>query len=335
MADRTTKDIAGRIEPTYHRRMHPLRRTRRILSASLCVIGALWAALGGDSMHANGALASAHAPFERNCAECHEGNFQAISEDSCVNCHPVDAHSEEPAPACAECHRDHRGRLGLAAVADAHCNRCHEGHKSIADFASHVDFATKAREQNLAFSHRRHLDAKLQEGPLVCADCHVKHESGFNPIAFNRHCVRCHTERVDDEFPKETVPHGFQPEALRDWVTAVYLRQGIVDLDRSRNAAAALFDPERERGCLICHTMQDGKIVAPAIPDRWQTKARFDHRPHRNTQCAHCHEMTASEKAADLKLPGIATCRECHSPKAAPATCATCHQYHVLNTLWR
>jgi predicted CXXCH cytochrome family protein len=186
----------------------------------------------------------------------------------------------------------------LAAVADAHCNRCHEGHKSIADFASHVDFATKAREQNLAFSHRRHLDAKLQEGPLVCADCHVKHESGFNPIAFNRHCVRCHTERVDDEFPEETVPHGFQPEALRDWVTAVYLRQGM-------------------------------------IPDRWQTKARFDHRPHRNTQCAHCHEMTASEKAADLKLPGIATCRECHSPKAAPATCATCHQYHVLNTLWR
>ncbi|MHC4940357.1 MAG: cytochrome c3 family protein [Planctomycetota bacterium] len=328
MAHKTTKGIAGRIEPTYHRRMHPMRRLRRVLSASLCVLGLLWAVSAGDAVHANGALASAHAPFERNCAECHQGGFAAVSDESCTNCHVATGHCEDAEPQCAECHRDHRGRDGLARVSDGHCNGCHAGHREITTFAAHTEFATEAKEQFIRFSHSKHLEPNLQEGPLDCADCHLPRESGFEPIAFDRHCVRCHTERIDDAFPDETVPHGIQPDALRDWVAAVYLRQGINDPERVTHANAALFDPERERGCLYCHTMKDGAIVAPSIPERWQTKARFDHRAHRTSKCARCHDMAVSEKASDLKLPGIATCRDCHSEKLAPATCATCHPYH-------
>jgi len=325
---KSTKEIAGRIEPTYHRRWHPLRRSRAFLSAGLCVVGALWIVTGGDAVHANGVVAAGHAGIENDCAQCHEGGFQAVSDDKCRACHEPARHVEDPEPSCAHCHRDHRGRRGLAEVSDAHCNACHQGHKDIVDFVSHVEFAVEPVAQRVRFNHEKHLDPKLQEGPLDCADCHVEQGTGFAPISFEDHCARCHTERIDDEFPEETVPHGFQPAALRDWVGAVYLRQGITDRARVVAATEALFAPERARGCLLCHEMKEGRIVEPRIPEVWHQSARFDHHPHRNVKCARCHEMTASRNAADLKLPGIATCRECHTADAAPAHCVTCHPYH-------
>jgi len=326
--ERTTKEIAGRIEPTYHRRMHALRKVRFLLSAGVCALGLLWIAFGGEGVHANGAVAAAHASFGGDCAQCHDGGFQAVSDERCTACHAAAAHADEPAPACVHCHREHRGRTGLSVVSDAHCAGCHGKHRAIADFASHVEFAPKPREQRLRFNHRKHLDPKLQEGPLACADCHVARAGGHEPIAFETHCARCHTERIDEEFPEETVPHGFQPAALRDWVGAVYLRHGVRDLERTERATAALFDPQRERGCLLCHTMVDGAIEKPDVPSQWYTRARFDHHPHRGQACADCHEMEASTRADDLKLPGVSTCRECHGPERAPSTCTTCHRYH-------
>jgi len=329
--ERTAKEIAGRIDPTYHRHAHPLRRARTLLSAGLCVLGIFWIVLGGDGVHANGAVASAHATFEDNCAACHAEGFQAIPDAQCSGCHAAGAHHAEKAkaPACAHCHRDHRGRNGLAQVSDAHCNTCHAEHKEIVGFRSHVEFAIRPRDQHLRFNHKKHLDPKLQEGPLHCADCHVPRGRDHQPIRFDAHCARCHTERIDDAFPEETVPHGFQAAALRDWVGAVYLRQGVVDAERVVHATAALFDPERERGCLLCHTMEEGAIVVPAVPATWMEKARFDHHRHRTMKCAACHEMSANTNADELRLPGIATCRECHSPQAAPARCTTCHAYHA------
>lgn len=328
---RTAKEIAGRIDPTYHRHVHPLRRTRTLLSAAACAIGLFWVVLGGDGLHANGAVASAHAPFQDNCAACHAGDFDAVPDPLCTACHAAADHHESKAagPSCASCHRDHRGRDGLRVVSDAHCNTCHGEHRDIVGFSSHVEFAVQPADQHLRFNHKKHLDPKLQEGPLDCASCHVARGRGHQPIEFDTHCARCHTERIDDEFPEETVPHGFPAAKMRDWVGVVYLRHGVVDSERVAGATAALFDPERERGCLLCHSMEEGEIVAPAVPESWMKKARFDHHPHRTMKCAACHEMARNEKASELRLPGIATCRECHTQKAAPARCTTCHAYHT------
>jgi hypothetical protein len=36
-----------------------------------------------------------------------------------------------------------------------------------------------------------------------------------------------------------------------------------------------------------------------------------------------------SERTADINLPGIKSCVECHSPKGGIAhACSTCHVYH-------
>jgi len=365
---RTTKEIAARIEPTYHRVWHPLRRMRTLMSAAAVMVGIVWAVVGGDSLHNNGPLSASHAAFEDDCARCHggvghggvghggvgyggadhEASYHSISDETCSECHSVTRHQETVAePACAQCHREHRGRDGLARVGDAHCNACHTHHSSIRSLLTHDEFDVEPRPQNIRFDHTLHLKPELLGGPIACADCHQPREGGHRPIRFDAHCVRCHTERLDEDIADETVPHGVQPDKLQDWIAAVYLRRMREDRSlvrrtetdeiptwaealakRSERALRGLVRPGRKGGCLICHMMVAGRITLPAIPTSWHTGARFDHRPHKSNACAVCHDMRSNKTAADLSLPGVANCRECHSRDAVADSCVTCHPYH-------
>jgi predicted CXXCH cytochrome family protein len=177
----------------------------------------------------------------------------------------------------------------------------------------------------------------------------VPHESGYAPVRFAAHCARCHSERLDDELPDLAVPHGQQPDQLREWVTAAYLRRMVADgsiakreglgssdtpdwaetlARRSETALRALLEPGRKRGCLVCHTLEEGRIRPPEVPARWLSKARFDHRPHASQRCAACHEIETSDSSMDLRLPGIANCRDCHRAGGASRRCVACHDYH-------
>lgn len=86
--------------------------------------------------------------------------------------------------------------------------------------------------------------------------------------------------------------------------------------------------------CEYCHTLKrEGdalpQVVSPAIPPRWLPHARFDHSAHRPVACAECHKAAASSETKDVLMPSIATCRECHQPKAGARTgCVECHRYH-------
>ena len=86
--------------------------------------------------------------------------------------------------------------------------------------------------------------------------------------------------------------------------------------------------------CEYCHTLKrEGdalpQVAPPAIPSRWLPHARFDHGAHRPVACAECHKAAASTETRDVLLPSIATCRECHTPRAGARTgCVECHRYH-------
>ena len=184
---------------------------------------------------------------------------------------------------------------------------------------------------------------------MTCASCHEPKDVGHREIAFAEHCARCHTDRLDDELPDIQVPHGYQPDDLRAWVLATYLERMRADgslaaragtgtsaapdwattlAARSAEAMQGLLEPGRKRGCLVCHTLRDAAIVPPAVPTSWLVKARFDHRPHASQPCAACHEIANSRVSDDLRLPGIANCRDCHREGGASVTCQTCHTYH-------
>jgi hypothetical protein len=86
--------------------------------------------------------------------------------------------------------------------------------------------------------------------------------------------------------------------------------------------------------CPYCHTVEKAdplpRIVPPKIPVRWLLHSSFDHRAHRPLACLACHvEAKKSTDTADVLLPKMVVCQECHREGGgARAGCVECHLYH-------
>ena len=93
--------------------------------------------------------------------------------------------------------------------------------------------------------------------------------------------------------------------------------------------------------CAYCHRAerQEGdedrpwRIVPARLQRHWMPMARFDHGPHEAMDCVSCHAATTSETAADVLMPEIGLCRDCHiedgADGSAAANCLACHEYHA------
>jgi hypothetical protein len=94
------------------------------------------------------------------------------------------------------------------------------------------------------------------------------------------------------------------------------------------------------KNCNICHESTEGggeglpTSVKATIPPRWFPHAEFDHEKHRMMSCTACHtHIPQSRVSADINVPGIELCRDCHQQggravSAAPGGCFECHSYH-------
>jgi hypothetical protein len=91
--------------------------------------------------------------------------------------------------------------------------------------------------------------------------------------------------------------------------------------------------------CKECHTLLAGAGTLPEIAKsnitaRWMPRARFSHDSHRMMTCESCHtKATSSHETADVLLPSIKTCQQCHRAQGpgkqfAEGRCFECHQYH-------
>lgn len=64
----------------------------------------------------------------------------------------------------------------------------------------------------------------------------------------------------------------------------------------------------------------------------WMPKAVFDHDAHTTSACTDCHDARPSETSADVLMPAVDSCRDCHLGQEAdsglPSTCIMCHAYH-------
>src|SRR5262249_30604865 len=71
------------------------------------------------------------------------------------------------------------------------------------------------------------------------------------------------------------------------------------------------------------------QFLPTRIPVRWLRHAVFDHGVHRPIQCVECHKATTSTQTADVLMPSVSVCRECHrSGSGARTACVECHLYH-------
>ncbi len=95
--------------------------------------------------------------------------------------------------------------------------------------------------------------------------------------------------------------------------------------------------------CGECHHFESAggrpaKVLPTDVTGTWFKHARFNHAAHKAVDCRACHDKAAgSESAADVLVPGIENCRECHAPRKQTANgpvggvrhdCVECHGYH-------
>lgn len=106
------------------------------------------------------------------------------------------------------------------------------------------------------------------------------------------------------------------------------------------------------RGCITCHVVEDTQerdlysrfqVYPIRLVTDYLPKAQFAHGPHLTLRdktgddaCEACHPARRSKDSADLHIPDIDTCAQCHSQDVAERSdergvvlpCIGCHAYH-------
>ena len=211
---------------------------------------------------------------------------------------------------------------------------------------------------------------------LGCADCHVPEPGGRRmlPIRMETHCQGCHRLDFDPAYPDRQLPHrdvAVVMNALLEYYSARYLegwpdpnarslagrfaatpgpalapaeRARRLGLARARTQVIAR-DLFERRACNVCHEVQPTpgaptpwRVTSVRLTQNWLPAAHFDHAQHTTTltPCSACHAAAHSTQSADVLMPRIATCRQCHAgtggatpPAGKVATgCPACHSFH-------
>ncbi|MHB8539380.1 MAG: hypothetical protein ACYDCD_00345 [Candidatus Acidiferrales bacterium] len=182
------------------------------------------------------------------------------------------------------------------------------------------------------------------------------------PPTYANACFSCHPLQFDARFPdsvphdKPAIVHAFLVKKFQDYVaahpgatrqqTALPRLPGMAVPQQGRvltrdgwvaEQVSASEDLLWRKTCAECHTLNFSEgdslpVVAPSrITTRWLPHANFSHDAHRMVTCVSCHAGVASSHlTADVNIPSVRVCQECHAARAsaAPAGCFECHTYH-------
>ncbi len=173
----------------------------------VAAMGVVWALTPGDSRFKQastwqrltepGALSSAHAHLENNCAACHR-SVAGVRPVRCIVCHANNESLLQRQPtsfhagvsSCQECHQEHLGRDHRPTNMD---------HRALAriglrQLAGAADSENTARQRQLVGWERRgtppHPRIFPAEAILNCATCHANDDRHFK--LFGSDCGQCH-----------------------------------------------------------------------------------------------------------------------------------------------
>lgn len=303
------------------------------------------------------------------CTSCHtehrrQQRLQLVQDSACISCHR-DLEIKEGAqgtfaPRVTDFGGDHPELALTVSTAEGVSRRV-----PLSDPA-----ARRSDPASLKLNHRKHLQPDLA-GPegkenLTCERCHEPGgEDGLlRAVVFEDHCERCHQLGFDLARPEERALHG-DPELVLFDLQAAFSRDPLPLEERHRliienPTRARNLDPspaileqvtraERflyETRCSVCHAVDlstsPPTVAAPGVTRDWLPHARFPHSRHGESldlTCTDCHEgAEASTATADVLLPTIEVCRDCHGRdgtfgaavdgRRVPSGCADCHGYH-------
>ncbi|HEX5272837.1 MAG TPA: hypothetical protein VFW33_20205 [Gemmataceae bacterium] len=159
-----------------------------------------------------------------------------------------------------------------------------------------------------------------------------------------------HDQKKSNAAPAAPLPgHSLDPaeEKARAEVEArVREADQFLRREDADNLARQVF--EGKNACGLCHQYrpaEGGKglpeVLPVQVPEVWFKHAGFDHRSHRAVDCVQCHDKAVTSTTnADLLLPGVENCKQCHAERAMKGNqlvggvrqeCTTCHGYHADN----
>ncbi len=207
---------------------------------------------------------------------------------------------------------------------------------------------------------------------MKCENCHLKDEAGirFKPVTMKDHCQSCHSLEFEPKVTSRQVPHGnvddvlttlsefYAQAALADTPIDVVVEAGIrrpgERLAETKRQAALTWATDKAgkiakdlfevRVCFVCHQIApvvaadskpaSWKIAPIAITQHWLPKSRFPHSQHNTFECSKCHSVEDSKTSADIAIPDLKVCRDCHGGNEpvrdkARGTCETCHGFHT------
>jgi hypothetical protein len=292
---RTTKKLAQRINLDYFKALHGIPRWRRILSLIFTVAGLAWLgwyALKGDPRPYNaGRVSRAHAMIAQKCEACHlsVGNLRRTAVDQgCLACHDGPIHHVEQtfAPACSNCHVEHRGVMRLADTSDRACTQCHADlagrDKNVPPaFAAnirgfdqtHPEFSLLRRGRidpgTVRLNHALHLKADIRSPrgtvQLKCVDCHRR--PGIELVSYEKDCADCHALEFDRRF-REPAPHK-EPKVVYEFVVqkltgyiAEHPREiSLVDEPDKRLPSRPPQPPARNAGEWVQQRLADAQLL--------------------------------------------------------------------------
>lgn len=233
------------------------------------------------------------------------------------------------------------------------------------------DSRIKLHEKSgLKYSHQLHLDKNGISSPkgdivMTCQSCHEPDESGihFAPVSMQKGCQQSGCHWLDFTEPaKGTAPHGSEREVMDrlrshfvKWLAESPANLAECKLKRNadnalkltlacandlavKNATSTLFRQDVE--CGECHEItasNDKEVPWKITPLRfnrnWHAKSVFPHGKHTASACVTCHAKTNSKSSADITMPTIEKCRECHAGERAAkgkasSSCDSCHRFH-------
>lgn len=363
--------------------------------------------VGLSSSWSAGELGGGHAVFSAKCSTCHQRAFHAVGDEVCIGCHQGIPGAQSRRPdhfdmpdnaRCTDCHKDHKGKSGLAMSGSSRCVVCHAGLKQskadteyadASDFGkAHPDFriamanigggvtltAQDGKEpltehNGLKFTHKMHMDDKgistyRDNMVMKCQDCHRLEDSGehFALIDMKRDCQQsgCHrlfygepvggralhgavagvTQYVRDYYLNElsAQPKLQQPECRKLKGTAAQKTLECADILTQQNLSSSVY--RQDKGCGLCHeitlagdTPSDWHFARVEIMRDWYPSSVFSHAKHKASACTECHDKKNSKSSADISMPAIAKCRECHTGEhevkyKVASGCDACHQFH-------
>lgn len=282
-----------------------LERLHRILLVVLTVAvvaGLGWQGSTGNPRHYDArSLARAHALINPKCDACHlsQGSFERNTNDhACLVCHDGPIHHAEQtfAPACSNCHVEHKGVVRLADTNDSACTQCHA---DLADkdrhvppmFATHISGFDRTHPEfavlrsgrpdpgTVKLNHALHLKAGLwgPRGPvhLKCFDCH--RAPGVEAINYEKHCAACHPLEFDRRFEARAphqepkVVYAFVVKMLTEYIAAHPREITLVDEPDKRLPSRPPEPAGRTAAEWVRHRLADAQLLL------WQKSCRECH----------------------------------------------------------